>query len=101
MDVSSVGMAFIFKEEQALPKYTMLTDIQLKLRGKIARVSGPIIGSRESPDGLIYVMLFDKTTSSDTRDKIYSFMYDTLQQEINNIMSAAKSDRSESIDPAE
>lgn len=88
MDISSVGMAFIFNDELSLPQYTMITDIQLKLKGKIIRISGPIIGSRIAPEGMIYVILFDKTTDPATRSKIHSFMYDTLQDEIKKIMTA-------------
>ncbi|MDC7226219.1 MAG: PilZ domain-containing protein [Spirochaetales bacterium] len=85
-DISSVGLAFMFDKERVLEKHTMLKDIQLKLRGKIARVSGPVIGERETPEGTIYVILFNQDTDSATRSRIHSFMYETLQEEINRIM---------------
>lgn len=87
-DISSVGMAVVFDMEQQLQKNMMLNDIQLKLRGKIARVSGPVIGSRETTDGIIYVVLFDQKTDSATRTRIYGFIYETLQDEINQIMQS-------------
>lgn len=86
-DISSVGMAFVFDEEQDLPKHTMLKDIQLKLRGKIARVSGPVIGSRVTAEGTIHVMLFNKNTDPATKARIHDFMYNTLQDDINKVMS--------------
>ena len=88
MDISSVGMAFVFKEPVELSARSLLTDIQLKLRGKIARVSGPVIGSRKDGSETIYVLLFDKTTTADTKERIHSFIYTTLQEEINDIMAA-------------
>lgn len=85
-DISSVGMAFVLNEDLQLNKHTVVSDIQLKLRGKIARVSGPVMGQRETPDGVIYVMLFDKTVTPDTRGKIHSFIYDMLQEEMSKIL---------------
>ena len=87
-DISSVGMAFVLNEEQALAVHSVLSDIQLKLKGKIARVSGPIMGQRVEAGGTVYVLLFDKTVSPDTRSRIHAFMYDTLQEEINKIINS-------------
>ncbi len=86
-DISSVGMAFMLDQEQVLQVHSVLSDIQLKLRGKIARVSGPIMGTRVDAGGTTYVLLFDKTTTADTRSRIHSFMYETLQDEIKRIMN--------------
>lgn len=85
-DISSVGMAFMFEEEVVLNLHSVLSDIQLKLKGKIARVSGPIMGQRVLPQGTVYVMLFDKTVAPDTRGRIHAFIYDTLQEDINRLL---------------
>jgi hypothetical protein len=87
-DISSVGMAFVFNEEQILVKNSMLKDVQLKLKGKIGRVSGPVVGSRVSSDGTIFVMIFDKTMTAETKDRIHSFIYETLQDEMTKLISA-------------
>jgi len=81
-DISSVGMAFIFNEDLVLAKHTVVSDIQLKLKGKIARVSGPVMGSRVIPEGTIHVMVFDKRTDFETRNRIHVFIYETLQEQI-------------------
>ena len=86
-DISSVGMAFVFDEAQSIPLHTVLPDIQCRLRGKLAKVSGPVMGSRVTADGVVYVMLFDKYTSSDTKDKIHNFIYEALQSELKEIFS--------------
>ena len=86
-DISSVGIAFMFNEEQVIQLRTVLRDIQLKLRGKIARISGPVIGQRVIAEGTIYVLLFDKNTTPDTKNKIHNFIYETLQEEIKQIMN--------------
>ena len=81
-DISSVGMAFVFNESLPLQKHSVVSDIQLKLRGKIARVSGPVMGARVVPEGTVNVLLFDKKTDFNTRERIHSFIYETLQDEI-------------------
>lgn len=81
-DISSVGMAFVFDDDMSLPKNTMISDIQLKLKGKIARVSGPMIGARVTPEGIVMVLIFDKRTEPVTRTRIHTFIYEALQEQI-------------------
>jgi hypothetical protein len=81
-DISSVGMAFLFDEELVLPQHTVLSDIQLKLKGKIARVSGPVMGTRVIPEGTVHVLIFDKRTDQSTRSRIHAFIFETLQEQI-------------------
>ena len=86
-DISSVGMAFVFDAPQALNRNTMLNDIQLKLKGKITRISGPVIGSRETPEGVLFVVLFKQPVDDKTKARIHQFIYETLQDDINMIMN--------------
>ena len=81
-DISSVGMAFSFTEEISLQQNTVVSDIQLKLKGKIARVSGPVVGTRIVDDGAVHVLIFDKRTDANTRSRVHSFIYETLQEQI-------------------
>ena len=88
-DISSVGMAFMFKDDPGLNTHSVVSDIQLKLKGKIARVSGPIMGSRIEDESKVYVLLFDKNTGADMRGRIHSYIYEMLQEEINLKISEA------------
>ncbi|MBI9107284.1 MAG: PilZ domain-containing protein [Spirochaetales bacterium] len=86
-DISSVGMAFVFNEDLVLSIHSVVSDIQLKLRGKIARVSGPVMGTRVIPEGTVHVLVFDKKTDLETRGKIHAFIYETLQDQIRQKLS--------------
>ena len=88
-DISSVGMAIIFNENIVLKKHTLVSDIQLKLKGKIARVSGPVLGTRIVPEGTVHVIIFDRKTDFNTRDRIHNFVYEALQEQIAMKLSAA------------
>jgi hypothetical protein len=53
-----------------------------------ARISGPVMGSRTTPEGEVHVLLFGKDTSPDSRSRIHTFIYETLQTEINSKISS-------------
>ncbi len=89
-DISSVGMAFIFDDDISLSKNTVVSDIQLKLKGKIARVSGPVIGARVIPEGTVYVLIFDKRTDPSTKSRIHTFIHEALQEQIQLKLSSLK-----------
>ncbi|MDC7124394.1 MAG: PilZ domain-containing protein [Spirochaetales bacterium] len=86
VDISSIGMSFIFNDNVRLAKNTLIKGVQVRLKGRLCRVSGPIVGCSSTPDGLLYVMLFEKTTSYKQKECIYSFIYEVLQDEITEVM---------------
>lgn len=81
-DISSVGMSFTFQDPQIIPKNTLLSAMQLQLRGKIIMVNGVVLGKRVVDGELdLYVVMFAKMDLA-TRHKIHLFIRDTLQQNI-------------------
>ncbi len=91
-DISSVGMAFSTTDDVNIPQHTVLSDMQVKLKGKLARVSGPVIGRRAEGNDIIYVILFDKRTDPATKNRIHSFIFETLQENIDRKIANLKLD---------
>lgn len=81
LDISSVGMAISFDEDPDLEIRSQLPDIQLRLRGILTMVSGVILGKR-SDDSSVYVVLFTGKTPEQSRLKIRTFVFQTLQHNI-------------------
>ncbi len=79
VDISSVGMACLFENSVAIPVRTKLVDIQLKLKGVLAKVSAVVFGTRPVEGGLMYVLLFDLAPSGDTKQKIRVYIQQNLQ----------------------
>lgn len=73
-DISSVGMACHFDESTIQIKQKQpISDIQLRLMGKIVTVSGVIAGIRQERER-VYVILFDPKTAASVKEKIHSFI---------------------------
>jgi len=82
-DISSAGMACYFKKSVDLSPKTELSQIQLKLRSRIVMVGGIVAGKRDDEQGQkLYVILFNKYISTDAKQKISTFIYRTLQGEM-------------------
>lgn len=84
LDISEAGMACSLSE--AYPPGTIFPDIQLQLWGTLCRVSGKIAGRRETPDGVVNVVMFDQITESSVRSKIYAFLKKVMQHEVDSVL---------------
>ena len=84
LDISEAGMAALIRAD--LPKETVIPDIQLRLWGSILSVGGQIHGTRKTPMGLVYVVMFDKITDSRSREKLYGFLKRVMQYEVDAIL---------------
>jgi hypothetical protein len=89
-DISSAGMAVYFNKSVDLPPRTELSKIQLKLRSRIVMVSGIIVGMREDQGHKMYVLLFNRFISTDAKQRISSFIYRTLQAELQRELDNVK-----------
>ncbi len=88
-DLSSAGFAGSFSNGFGLETETRLTDIQLKLRGRLIRVSALIALKRPSEEGEeIYVFLFDATVTGETKQKLRLFSHELLQAEMDRKIGA-------------
>ncbi len=83
-DISSVGMAITFDNAVSLKVKTLLSDIQLRLRGIICMVTGVVIAIRKG-DTNTYVIMFVKNMNAETKNKIYNFIYSILQESIKDV----------------
>lgn len=89
-DISSAGMACYFNKAVDLAPKTELAKIQLKLRSRIVMVSGIVAGKREDEGQKLYVVLFNKYISTDAKQRISTFIYRTLQAEIQRELDSVK-----------
>jgi len=89
-DISSAGMAVYFNKSVDLPPRTELSKIQLKLRSRIVMVSGIVVGMREDQGNKMYVVLFNKFISTDAKQRISTFIYRTLQAEMQRELDNVK-----------
>ena len=80
-DLSSVGMAITFNKPVELKVKSLLSDIQLRLKGIICMVTGVVIAIRKA-DKNTYVIMFVKNMHEDTKNKIYHYIYSVLQESI-------------------
>lgn len=81
-DVSSVGFSCKFAPDPALPKNTLLDDIQLKLHGVLLNTEGVVFGHRTEADGTLYVILFTSKMDARARAKVRKFIQVSLQADI-------------------
>jgi len=86
-DLSSAGFAGSFSAGLRLETETHLTDMQLKLRGRLVRVSAVVALKRRSDDGTeVYVFLFDREVTKETKLKLRLFIHELLQSEMEKRM---------------
>ncbi len=83
-NISSVGMAITFRDPVALAVKTILSDVQLRLRGIICMVTGVVIAIHKSGRNT-YVVMFVKNMPQDSKNKIYHFIHSVLQESIKDI----------------
>ncbi len=83
-DLSSVGMAITFDKPVNLNVKTLLSDIQLRLRGIICMVTGVVLAIRKG-DTNTYVIMFVKNMNAETKNKMYHYIYTILQESIKDI----------------
>jgi len=89
IDISVVGISFMFDMVYPLVPKQVLSGLQLKLKGSIAMADGFIIGSREEKNRTIWVLMFIKP-SADLRERIHRFIFQTLQSEIQEQLDSIK-----------
>ncbi|NNM66444.1 MAG: PilZ domain-containing protein [Spirochaetales bacterium] len=83
VDISSVGMSCFFDAEVIIPVRTRFDDIQLKLRGVLAKVSAVVFGTRHLESGkTLFVLLFDLGQLPDAKQKIRVFIQQSLQSSL-------------------
>lgn len=83
ISISSIGMSVVFSTNLILPTKVNLTNIQLKLKGVLINVSAIIIGVQKSDlNKNVYLMVFNKNLSLESRTKIRQYICKILQQEI-------------------
>ncbi|GAB1484275.1 hypothetical protein MASR2M78_30930 [Treponema sp.] len=86
-DISAVGFSCSFSKDPGFSKNTLLSDVQLKLRGVLVRVEGIVFGTRTNGD-LVYVVLFTNKIDGPSRGKIRRYIQTTLQAEIDMELKA-------------
>ena len=87
-DISVVGFSCILDPDPSFTKNSVLHDIQLKLRGTLVRTQAIVFGTREG-ERTIYVMLFSPKMDPLSRQKIRTFIQNSLQTEIERIAAEA------------
>jgi hypothetical protein len=103
-DISAAGFAFILNNAKGLSisVNTLLSDIQLRLRGQICMVSGIVAGVRQDDKDNMYVVMFDKNMKQPEKDKIHNFIYISLQHmldmEINEVKTQEQQKKPEATD---
>lgn len=87
-DISSVGMAVSFDNEQDIQKNSLLKDIQIKIKGALIKVNGVVIGSRKMErSNTIYVILFDNTMTKEIKQKLKFYIHKLLQDDVNKVLA--------------
>jgi len=86
-DISAVGFSCSFKSDPGFSKNTLLTDVQLKLRGVLVLVEGIVFGTRMDGEK-VYVILFTNKLDGPSRGKIRRYIQMTLQAEIDQELKA-------------
>jgi hypothetical protein len=80
IDISVAGLACTFPRERepALVTNQRVPEAQLRLQGKIARVSGVVMGHRAGAQ-TVHVILFDMHSRNGTGEKIAGFIFAVLR----------------------
>jgi hypothetical protein len=93
LDISSVGMACLFRPDREWKTGSALSSLQLQLKGTLCLVDGVVLGSRlaEHTKERVYVILFDPKTAPVQRDKIRAYIQKIIQTDLQsaNTRSAA------------
>jgi hypothetical protein len=85
LDISAAGMAFQFDSIFNLTPGTPLTDIQLRMKGALCRLSGTFVGTVRGEAGRNLCM-FQAPLPEETTAKIHKFIYQALQEEMTEFM---------------
>lgn len=90
-DLSAVGMSAVFTEGGTPKPGTLIKDLQLNLKGIRLRLSGVVLGGRESQnEGSIRVIMFDpKTLDDEKRTKLRGFVRKILQARMDALLASA------------
>jgi len=82
VDISIAGMAFIFNHPvPGLKSSSPMSDVQLRLKGTLCRISGKYVGEVKGEQGS-ELMMFDASLPHETTMKIHRFIYQALQEEL-------------------
>ena len=84
LDVSSVGMACVFDDKDAIYREgTLFKEMQLCLKGVICIVDATISHHRLMEDGTnMYIVMFDSKKYNKFQDKVHHFVYKSLQDSL-------------------
>ena len=85
LDISAAGMAFQFDLIFGPTPGSPLTDIQLRMKDALCRLSGAFVGAVRGEEGRNLCM-FQTPLPEETTDKIHKFIYQALQEEMTEIM---------------
>jgi hypothetical protein len=87
-DISSAGMACLFDSEPGYKAGDTVDDMQLNLRGRHVGLSGTVVGVRMTAEGQLYVIMFSPDTELKTRQRLFDFIHDTLQSQMDARLAA-------------
>jgi hypothetical protein len=81
LDISSVGMACLFRPDGNWKAGSSLPSLQLQLKGVLCLVDGVVLGSRPADETreLVYIVLFDPKTAVGQKEKIRGYIQKILQ----------------------
>lgn len=86
VDISIAGMAFIFDHPViGLKPNDPMADVQLRLKGTLCRISGKYVGEVKGEEGR-ELMMFDAPLPEETTVKIHRFIYQALQEELEEFL---------------
>lgn len=85
LDISSAGMACQFDRSPGIRLRTVLTDIQLKLKGVLCRVNG-IVGAIREDSSPVLIIMFDQSMRPEVKHKIGHYVFRRLQETISDEM---------------
>jgi hypothetical protein len=78
-DISVVGFSCIFASDPSFVKNTLVSDIQLRLRGALLSVNAIVLGTHDQEGIPAYVFLFTPPLFGDSRTKIRKYVHTALQ----------------------
>jgi hypothetical protein len=81
-DISVVGFSGVFTPDPRFAKNTLVSDIQLRMRGALLSVNAIVFGTREQDGSSAYVFLFSPPLFGDSRTKIRRYVQIALQADI-------------------
>lgn len=85
-DISSVGMACVFDKDPGFGVNALIDDIQLKLKGAIAKVSGTVVGVRKLDAQRVYVIMFSQPHPEQVRERLFRFIHECLQATMRRLL---------------